>query len=179
MSRAPGTRRRLTEQRAVFAVPGDLNTLTGGYAYARRMLAELGAAGWDVRHLPLGEGFPDPTTQTLAHAYRLLASQPEGVPLLVDGLALGAMPGIAQALNERQPLVALVHHPLALAAARFGADDAAVEQVLGAAAALLNLDHPIANAGQAGIDAEDNHDSAQHRRQGLGWNCPQQFELRL
>ena len=114
MLHARGTRRRLPEQRAVFAVPGDLNTLTGGYAYARRMLTELGAAGWDVHHLPLGEGFPDPTAQTLAHAYRLLASQPEDVPLLVDGLALGAMPGIAQALGERQPLVALIHHPLAL-----------------------------------------------------------------
>lgn len=104
----------MPEPRAVFAVPGDLNTLTGGYAYARRMLTELGAAGWDVHHLPLGEGFPEPTAQTLAQAYRLLASQPEGMPLLVDGLALGVMPDIAQALGARRPLVALVHHPLAL-----------------------------------------------------------------
>ena len=71
-----------------------------------------------------------------------------------------------------------LHHPLPFAASRIGADDAAVEQVLGAAAMLLHLNHPVADAGQAGIDAEDPHGSAQHRRQGLGWNCPQQFELR-
>ena len=98
----------------MFAVPGDLDTPTGGYAYARRMLAELGEAGWDVRHLPLGEGFPEPDAGTLAQAYRLLSAQPEGVPLLVDGLALGAMPDVARALGDRRPLVALVHHPLAL-----------------------------------------------------------------
>jgi len=104
----------LPEPRAVFAVPGELNTPTGGYGYARRMLAELREAGWDVRHLPLGAGFPDPDAPTLSNAYRLLSAQPEGVPLLVDGLALGVMPEVGRALGERRPLVALVHHPLAL-----------------------------------------------------------------
>jgi len=114
MSRGPGTRRRLSESRAVFAIPGELGTATGGYAYDRRMFAELGAAGWRVEHLRLGDGFPDPDPATLAQAYALLAAQPAGVPLLVDGLALGAMPRIADVLESRQPLVALVHHPLAL-----------------------------------------------------------------
>lgn len=104
----------MPEPAAVFAVPGALDTPTGGYGYARRMIAELREAGSPVRHLALGSGFPDPDGETLAAAYRLLASQPEGVPLLVDGLALGAMPEVGRALGARRPLVALVHHPLAL-----------------------------------------------------------------
>jgi glycosyltransferase involved in cell wall biosynthesis len=131
----------LSERRAVFAIPGDLDAATGGYAYDRRMLAELGAAGWAVRHLPLGEGFPAPDPATLARACALLGEQPPGVPLLVDGLALGAMPGIGRVLGEGRTLVALVHHPLALEggmpAARAAALHASERAALGAAARVV------------------------------------------
>ena len=33
----------------VFAVPGDLDTPTGGYAYDKRMIAELRELGWGPR----------------------------------------------------------------------------------------------------------------------------------
>jgi glycosyltransferase involved in cell wall biosynthesis len=104
----------LPERRAVFAVPGDAATLTGGYGYARRVLAGLHARGRDTVALRLPDGFPDPSPRALDEAYAALAAQPEGVPLLVDGLALGAMPEVARAIGPRRPLVALVHHPLAL-----------------------------------------------------------------
>ena len=45
----------------VFAVPGDINTPTGGYGYDRRIVAELAALGWNTRVLDLGEGFPRPS----------------------------------------------------------------------------------------------------------------------
>lgn len=104
----------MAERRAVFAIPGDLSAPTGGYAYARRLLEELPARGWQVKHLPLGPGFPDIDAQAARAACAMLAAQPVGVPLIVDGLALGVLPDVGSALGARSPLVALVHHPLAL-----------------------------------------------------------------
>jgi glycosyltransferase involved in cell wall biosynthesis len=100
--------------RAVLAVPGDPDTPTGGYGYDRRVAAELVRAGWTLERLRLPDAFPAPDTRALDEAYAALAAQPEGVPLLVDGLALGAMPDVGAAIGTARPLVALVHHPLAL-----------------------------------------------------------------
>jgi glycosyltransferase involved in cell wall biosynthesis len=96
-----------------FAVPGDLATPTGGYVYDRRIIAELPALGWQVEPLDLGDGFPRPTAASCTQARKRLAAQPQGRPIVIDGLAYGVLPDAAQALEPRYPLVALVHHPLA------------------------------------------------------------------
>jgi glycosyltransferase involved in cell wall biosynthesis len=101
-------------KRFMFAVPGDLATPTGGYAYDRRMIAELGHLGWQADLLNLGEGFPWPDDRTRATARSRLLSTPAGRGVVVDGLALGALPETASELAGRNPLLALVHHPLAL-----------------------------------------------------------------
>ncbi len=94
---------------AVFAIPGDLRTRSGGYAYAREILRRLP----DLAHLPLTGGFPLPTDAELANTAIHLAALPGGVPVLLDGLALGALPD-ACLDRLRGPAVALVHHPLCL-----------------------------------------------------------------
>jgi glycosyltransferase involved in cell wall biosynthesis len=101
-------------KRLVFAVPGDLATPTGGYGYDRRMIAELTDLGWQVDLLDLGEGFPWPDAATRANADARLLAVPAGHIIAVDGLALGVLPETAAGLAGRNPLLALVHHPLAL-----------------------------------------------------------------
>ena len=114
MWRAPGTRRHCGEARLGFAVPGDLATPTGGYAYDRRIIAELTALGWQVDVIGLGEGFPRPSAQQKSLAQEWLDAVPKDCPIVIDGLALGVLPEAAQAIKARRPLIALVHHPLAL-----------------------------------------------------------------
>ena len=101
-------------KRFAFAVPGDLATPTGGYAYDRRMMTELGDLGWRIDLLDLGEGFPWPDEATRATAQSRLLAMPAGRCIVVDGLALGVLPETASRLAGRNPLLALVHHPLAL-----------------------------------------------------------------
>jgi glycosyltransferase involved in cell wall biosynthesis len=43
-----------------------------------------------------------------------LSAIPVGQPIVLDGLALGVLPDVAAELAREHPLVALVHHPLAL-----------------------------------------------------------------
>jgi glycosyltransferase involved in cell wall biosynthesis len=103
-------------RRIAFAVPGDLATPTGGYAYDARMIAELEQLGWQVDLVDLGEGFPWPSGETRKTAQARLAAVTAGRPIVIDGLAFGVLPEIASQLRARNPLIALVHHPLALEA---------------------------------------------------------------
>jgi glycosyltransferase involved in cell wall biosynthesis len=101
-------------RRVGWAIPGDIATVTGGYAYDRRVIAELERLGWEVDLIGLGEGFPRPSPRQKAEGEaRLLSAQGDG-PVVVDGLAFGVLPEIAASLRRSRPLVALVHHPLAL-----------------------------------------------------------------
>ncbi len=99
----------------VFAIPGDLSTPTGGYAFDRHLLERLSDMGLPIRHLALPGGYPDPSAADLALTARLIAGTPPDALLLVDGLAYGAMPE-ALISELQRPVVALVHHPLGLEA---------------------------------------------------------------
>jgi glycosyltransferase involved in cell wall biosynthesis len=103
-------------RRIAFAVPGDLATPTGGYAYDRRMIAELERLGWEIDIVDLGEGFPWPSNETRATAWLRLSEVPPGRPIVIDGLAFGVLPEAVLQLRVENPLIALVHHPLALEA---------------------------------------------------------------
>ena len=97
-----------------FAIPGDISRLTGGYAYARHLLAALHTAGCVVVHLALPGSFPAPDQQALETTNSIYASLPDGAAVLVDGLAFGAMADIARCHANRLKLIALCHHPLSL-----------------------------------------------------------------
>ena len=125
----------------VFAVPGDLDTPTGGYAYDRRMIAELERLGWHADILDLGSEFPRPSAAARAVARARLATVPPGRCIVIDGLALGALPEAASELSATQKLIALVHHPLALETGLSPADAEALRQ--SERAALASAHHVI------------------------------------
>ncbi len=96
---------------AVFAIPGDKDQRTGGYIYDATVLRLLNELGCTTHYLQLPDSFPTPSANDLTAATKALATQ--DTPILVDGLALGAMdPASIATLNA--PVIALVHHPLGL-----------------------------------------------------------------
>lgn len=97
----------------VFAYPGDLQILTGGYIYDSRIASELTALGWDIDLLSLGSGFPFPDQETINKAGQLLCQIQPGKAIVIDGLALGAMPACVAQASLNHPIIALIHHPLA------------------------------------------------------------------
>jgi len=96
-----------------FAIPGDLATLTGGYGYAREVLARLPGHGIATHHLQLPGSFPLASVGDLSLTQALLQATPPDAVLLIDGLAFGAMTDLVLRSVDRT-IVALVHHPLAL-----------------------------------------------------------------
>jgi glycosyltransferase involved in cell wall biosynthesis len=100
--------------RAAFAVPGSLETPTGGYAYDKRIIAELRALSWQIDVIDLGHSFPEPDATARKAALDKLLVLPESCPIVIDGLAFGVMDEEAARLRDRNPIVALVHLPLAL-----------------------------------------------------------------
>ena len=97
--------------KVVFAIPGDLVSPTGGYAYDRHVMALLSKQDLSVEHLPLPGSFPHPSAADLATTARALASIDSDAVILFDGLAFSALP-VEIIRNIRQPTVAIVHHPL-------------------------------------------------------------------
>ena len=95
-------------------VPGDLATATGGYRYDREIVSGLQALGWQVQVCALHASFPLPDSAALAHAEAQLSAIGDQQCVLIDGLALGAMPDVALRHARRLRLIGLVHHPLAL-----------------------------------------------------------------
>lgn len=101
--------------RAVFAIPGDKEQRTGGYIYDATVLRLLNESGCPTTHLELPGSYPTPPPEDMVTAVNALAALPANSPVIVDGLALGAMPPDAIAAVPA-PVIALVHHPLGLEA---------------------------------------------------------------
>ena len=95
-----------------FAIPGDVSAPTGGYAYARWLFELLPQHGILPHHIQLSSAYPQPSDQDIAATRRVFAQLHPDTPLIIDGLAFGGMP--PHLVTEIvQPVIALVHHPLA------------------------------------------------------------------
>lgn len=97
-----------------FLIPGDWDTLTGGYQYDRRLARALSDAGWAVDVKRVDADWPTPDAAALARAAAQIAGIADGTRVVSDGLAFGAMPDLVAEQAHRLRWVALVHHPLHL-----------------------------------------------------------------
>jgi hypothetical protein len=97
----------------IFLVPGAIDIRTGGSIYDRRMVDGLRQKGWSVEVRELSGTFPSPTRAALEHAATVLTSLSDDTIVIVDGLALGAMPDLVEHEASRLCVVALIHLPLA------------------------------------------------------------------
>ncbi|MCL7945728.1 glycosyltransferase [Marinobacter sp. ATCH36] len=96
-----------------FVVPGNPDQNTGGYRYVRRVAEGLRDIGVEVFREGLGSIFPIPDDQAERAMDSLLASLADGSIVVLDGLAMGALPDVIANHAGRLQIVALVHHPLA------------------------------------------------------------------
>lgn len=96
-----------------FLIPGDLATLTGGYAYDRELMSALRAQGVCVHHVAVSAQYPWPDEHTRAETAQRVAAIPDNAVVLADGLAYGVMDDIASHEHQRLNIIALCHHPLA------------------------------------------------------------------
>lgn len=128
----------------VFAYPGDLQTVSGGYIYDRHVIKELRTQGWEIELLSLGPSFPFPDQETLNKAGYLLSQIEPGKPIVIDGLALGIMPEVIAEASVNHPIIALIHHPLAFESGLTA--DQQVKFQRSEKLALSYADHVIANS---------------------------------
>lgn len=94
-------------------VPAPFDQVGGGYAYDRRMVAELRVRGEAVSVVELGGVFPladDIARDAACASWDRLA---EATRPVIDGLALPAFAGMEDALAARGA-IGLIHHPTAL-----------------------------------------------------------------
>lgn len=100
---------------ATLIVPGRLDTRTGGYIYDRRIVEGLRERGWQIAVRELDGSFPQPTAAARDHTAAVFAELEPDSLVLIDSLALGAIPDVLEAHRSRLKLIALVHLPLAKA----------------------------------------------------------------
>jgi len=96
-----------------FVIPGQIDSLTGGYIYDRNIVQGLSRLGWPTNVVSLDTSFPTPTAQALRAAANAFDAIADGRIVIIDGLALGGLAEILAAHADRLDLVALVHHPVA------------------------------------------------------------------
>ncbi|MCL7929840.1 glycosyltransferase [Halomonas llamarensis] len=99
-------------QRLTLVVAGDPAQRTGGYLYDAHITYALREAGWQVDVVGLEGRFPDADSVAEKSLDVALTAQPDGRQVVIDGLAMGALPEVIIRHHARLDITALVHHPL-------------------------------------------------------------------
>lgn len=102
----------MNQRKCYFVIPGDINTPTGGYIYDRKVIEQLREQDVQVELISLSGNFPNPSSADQDDAHISLAQLESNSPVIIDGLALGALDtDLLKSISA--PIIALVHHPLA------------------------------------------------------------------
>lgn len=97
-----------------FLIPGDIEQLSGGYGYARAVIAASKTGdSLPFERIGLPGDFPFPSAASMEEAGAVIEALPADVPVLIDGLAYGAFDE-ATIRRCKAPIVVLLHHPLGL-----------------------------------------------------------------
>lgn len=133
-----------------FAIPGRIETVSGGYAYDRALLELLPRTDWRPIRLELPSEFPNPSAQAVRDTRALLSAH--AGPLLIDGLAYGAFPSwLSAEIGPRA--VVLVHHPLCLEA---GLSRAEVERLEASEHAAISAARGVIVTGRETVEVVQN-----------------------
>ncbi|RUR53218.1 glycosyltransferase family 4 protein [Vreelandella populi] len=93
-------------------IVGELTQRTGGYIYDARMVEALRQQGHTVEVVSLAGCFPAADAEAAEQLAAALGALPEGAQVIIDGLAMGALPEVIAQHAKRLMITALVHHPL-------------------------------------------------------------------
>jgi glycosyltransferase involved in cell wall biosynthesis len=113
--------------RIALLVPAPFATISGGYAYDRRMVQGLREAGHIVEVVELDGRHPLPDEEAKASAREAWLSLSDDMRPVIDGLGLPAFADLADALAMRA--IGLIHHPTALEHGLPEADRAALRDI--------------------------------------------------
>jgi glycosyltransferase involved in cell wall biosynthesis len=94
-------------------VPGPLDQRTGGYLYDTHITQALTGLGWTIVSHGLEGAFPEGDACAESSLAQTLEAIPEGSRVVLDGLAMSALPAQLRLYRHRLRLIALIHHPLA------------------------------------------------------------------
>lgn len=97
-----------------FIIPGNIDTPTGGYRYDRAIIDEWRKFGLSVDLVSLPGDYPFASEADIQTALSIIEEADDADICVIDGLAGGCAPSLMQRCAKQMPVVALIHHPLAL-----------------------------------------------------------------
>ncbi len=96
-----------------FLYPGNINTKTGGYIYAKNILQRAKAINFNLKAIKLSENYPFQKNNDIKTLKNILDKLSDDSVLVFDGLIYETIDKIIGDL-KRFKIIALIHHPLYL-----------------------------------------------------------------